>query len=76
VHKSAGNHIKMNSMQRGFAIGGCNPIPGVFAYYRDYGQAFASRLKDYFVPERALWELPLWAAHLSGMLESLRLPMK
>jgi hypothetical protein len=47
------------------------PHPRVAAYYKDYGRALAWRLDGYFVPEGALWELPLWAAHLSGMLESL-----
>jgi uncharacterized radical SAM superfamily protein len=48
-----------------------SPHPKVAAYYRDYGHAFERALTGYFVPEAGLWELPLWVAHLSGMLEEL-----
>lgn len=45
--------------------------PALRAYYGDYAAVFAQDFPDYFVPEDRLWELPLWAAHLSGMLESI-----
>jgi len=47
------------------------PHPEVAAYYQDYGRAFASAHSGYFVPDATLWELPLWVAHLSGMLEAI-----
>ena len=45
--------------------------PAVTAYYQDYGSAFSLAHAGYFVPETALWELPLWVAHMSGMLEAI-----
>ena len=47
------------------------PHPAVAAYYRDYGRAFSLAHTGYFVPETALWEVPLWVAHLSGMAEAI-----
>jgi hypothetical protein len=47
------------------------PHERVVSYYRDYGRAFAQVVEGYFIPEGSLWELPLWVAHLAGMLESL-----
>jgi len=46
------------------------PHPDVVDYYRDYGRVFSEVASDYFVPEGGLWELPLWVAHLAGMLKS------
>src|SRR5262245_862535 len=43
----------------------------VVSYYRDYSRLFSKLSNGYFVPEGSLWELPLWVAHLTGMLESL-----
>ena len=40
-------------------------------YYADYSAVFSEDFPDYFVPEDQLWELPLWIAHVAGMLESL-----
>jgi hypothetical protein len=48
-----------------------HPHPRVTDYYRDYGHRFSQVIEGYFIPEYSLWELPLWVAHLAGMLESL-----
>jgi uncharacterized Fe-S cluster-containing radical SAM superfamily protein len=48
-----------------------DPHPALQAYYEDYSRVFAQALPGYFVPDAALWEMPLWIAHLAGMLESL-----
>lgn len=45
--------------------------PAVAAYYADYGRVFAREIPGYFVPSGNLWELPLWVAHLCGMMQSL-----
>jgi uncharacterized radical SAM superfamily protein len=54
------------------------PFPSVSApdarvadYYRDYGRIFSELVSGYFVPEAGLWELPLWVAHLAGMLDAI-----
>ncbi|HEX2051111.1 MAG TPA: radical SAM protein [Actinomycetota bacterium] len=47
------------------------PHPAIQAYYRDYARVLAGALPDYFVPEDGLWEMPLWIAHLAGILESI-----
>lgn len=44
------------------------PHPLVHEYYRHYEARFRREFPRYFVPEHDLWELPLWVAHLSGML--------
>jgi hypothetical protein len=43
------------------------PHTVVQAYYRDYSTRYRE-VADFFVPEGSLWELPLWIAHLSGMI--------
>jgi pyruvate-formate lyase-activating enzyme len=40
-------------------------------YYRTYSATFRAAFPEFFVPEDSLWEAPLWAAHLAGMLESI-----
>jgi uncharacterized radical SAM superfamily protein len=52
------------------------PFPSTFdpdsdlsAYYLTYGRRFAALLPDYFVPEGQLWEIPLWVAHLTALLD-------
>jgi uncharacterized radical SAM superfamily protein len=47
------------------------PHERIEEYYRDYGRIFSEFVEHYFIPEGSLWELPLWVAHLAGMLESL-----
>jgi len=41
------------------------------AYYESYAERYREEIPDYFVPEADLWELPLWVAHLSGILRAL-----
>lgn len=47
------------------------PLRAIRDYYRDYSTRFAEAVKDYYVPEGRLWELPLWVAHLAGMLSEI-----
>jgi len=47
-----------------------SPHESIVNYYRDYSRFFAQFVDSYFIPENSLWELPLWVAHLAGMLES------
>src|SRR5262245_7387941 len=46
------------------------PHPSVAAYYQDYSTRFSELIADYFIPKGALWEMPLWVAHLAGMLKA------
>lgn len=48
------------------------PHPALIAYYRTYAERYKEEVPEYFVPEGELWELPLWVAHLSGMLRAIR----
>ncbi|HZJ65492.1 MAG TPA: B12-binding domain-containing radical SAM protein [Kofleriaceae bacterium] len=43
------------------------PHPLVRDYYRDYSLRYRE-VVDYWVPDGSLWELPLWIAHLAGMI--------
>jgi hypothetical protein len=45
--------------------------PALDAYYHSYADRYREEAPEYFVPESELWELPLWAAHLSGMLRAI-----
>lgn len=47
--------------------------PELSAYYRTYDQRFAALLPEYFVPEGQLWEIPLWVAHLTALLDEVGL---
>jgi len=47
------------------------PLRAIRDYYRDYSARFADVAKDYYIPEGNLWELPLWTAHLAGMLSEI-----
>jgi Radical SAM superfamily len=40
-------------------------------YYQSYAERYRAAIPEYFVPESDLWELPLWVAHLSGILAAL-----
>jgi len=48
-----------------------DPNQQLSAYYKDYSKKFASAIPEYFIREDALWELPLWIAHLAGLLEAI-----
>jgi hypothetical protein len=48
-----------------------HPDSRIRDYYIDYGNRFAAEFPEFFVPEGALWELPLWVAHLAGMLAAI-----
>lgn len=45
------------------------PDPELSAYYRTYDEVFGTVLPEFFVPEGQLWEIPLWVAHLTALLE-------
>lgn len=45
--------------------------PALRAYYKSYADCYREEIPEYFVPEDELWELPLWVAHLSGMLRAI-----
>lgn len=47
-----------------------DPDPDLSAYYRTYAERFATVIPEYFVPDGGLWELPLWVAHLTALLDS------
>lgn len=47
-----------------------DPFPPLEAYYREYEQRFRDELEAYFVPEGALWEIPLWVAHITALLDA------
>lgn len=49
------------------------PAEAIVSYYRHYSRVFSRFVEGYFIPEGSLWELPLWVAHLAGMLGSLGL---
>jgi hypothetical protein len=46
------------------------PHPALTAYYESYAERYREEVPEYFVSEGDLWEMPLWVAHLSGMLEA------
>ncbi|HZM76203.1 MAG TPA: radical SAM protein [Candidatus Limnocylindrales bacterium] len=50
-----------------------SPEPDLAAYYRVYDRRFAELLPDYFVPTGGLWEIPLWVAHLTALLDEVDL---
>ena len=45
------------------------PHEQVVDYYREYSRQFSQLIDNYFVPEGSLWEMPLWVAHFTGMLD-------
>lgn len=47
------------------------PHPALIEYYQYYTRRFQTEVPGYFVPEGELWELPLWTAHLAGMLRQI-----
>jgi Radical SAM superfamily len=51
-----------------------DPHPLLLTYYRDYAKRFTEDLPSFFIPEGSLWELPLWVAHLAGMMKAINVP--
>jgi hypothetical protein len=45
------------------------PYPPLAAYYRRYEERFRSEFPEFFVPAGALWEVPLWVAHITALLD-------
>ena len=41
------------------------------AYYDSYAERYRQEIPEYFIPDDDLWELPLWVAHLSGIVRAL-----
>jgi hypothetical protein len=39
------------------------------AYYRDYDRLFRLQFPEYFIPQGGLWEMPLWVAHLTALID-------
>lgn len=63
-------HGKFHIVQLPFAS--CTePHPKVSNYYKDYGSLFKLYFEDYFIPEEEIWELPLWVAHIAGMVREI-----
>jgi hypothetical protein len=46
------------------------PDPRFSDYYQDYDAVFRAEIPDYFVPQGDLWEMPLWVAHLTALLDT------
>lgn len=46
-----------------------DPDPRLAAYYEDYDRRFRAFLPSYFVPSDGLWEMPLWVAHLTSLID-------
>jgi hypothetical protein len=38
-------------------------------YYEDYDRLFRLQFPDYFIPQGSLWEMPLWVAHLTALVD-------
>ncbi|MGW1073086.1 B12-binding domain-containing radical SAM protein [Streptomyces sp. NPDC002537] len=47
-----------------------DPDTRLSAYYEDYDRRFRAFLPEYFIPSDGLWEIPLWVAHLTALLDS------
>lgn len=52
------------------------PDPALSDYYRTYDRRFTRLLPEYWVPEGELWEMPLWVAHLTALLDQVDLPSR
>ncbi|MEO3777402.1 radical SAM protein [Micromonospora sp. B11E3] len=39
-------------------------------YYLDYDKVFRQLFPEYFIPSGGLWEMPLWVAHLTALMDS------
>ncbi len=47
------------------------PQPDLSNYYKLYEREFARDLPEYFIPDGGLWEMPLWVAHITALLDEL-----
>ncbi|MGW0811417.1 B12-binding domain-containing radical SAM protein [Nonomuraea sp. NPDC002799] len=47
-----------------------DPDPRLSDYYADYDRRFRAFLPEYFIPSDGLWEMPLWVAHLTALLDA------
>lgn len=47
-----------------------DPDPHLSSYYEDYDRRFRALLPEYFIPTDGLWEMPLWVAHLTALLDT------
>ena len=47
-----------------------DPDPHLMSYYDDYDRRFRALLPEYFIPSDGLWEMPLWVAHLTALLDT------
>lgn len=45
------------------------PDPRLARYYEDYDFLFRVEFSDYFIPQDGLWEMPLWVAHLTALID-------
>ncbi|HEY0639865.1 MAG TPA: radical SAM protein [Pseudonocardiaceae bacterium] len=45
------------------------PDPRIEDYYVDYDRVFRKIVPEYFIPTDGLWEMPLWVAHLTALLD-------
>ena len=48
-----------------------DPHPDIAAFYRTYSRRFSDYIRGYYIPQNALWELPLWVAHVAGLLKEI-----
>ncbi|MFI2190306.1 B12-binding domain-containing radical SAM protein [Streptomyces sioyaensis] len=47
-----------------------DPDPLLSDYYVEYDRRFRAHLSEYFIPSDGLWEMPLWVAHLTALLDT------
>lgn len=47
-----------------------NPDVRLSDYYEDYDRRFRAHIPEYFIPADGLWEMPLWVAHLTALLDT------
>lgn len=47
------------------------PQPDLSNYYKLYEREFARDVPEYFIPDGGLWEMPLWVAHITALLDEL-----
>jgi hypothetical protein len=47
------------------------PQPDLDQYYEFYEREFARDFPEFFIPGDGLWEMPLWVAHLTALLDEL-----
>lgn len=46
-----------------------SPDQRLVDYYLDYDRVFRRSFPEYFIPAGGLWEMPLWVAHLTALVE-------